>query len=273
VISQLDRQFAAEVENIITSPLQNDPYTNLKIELVNRPFPTRERRIHQFFTLEMDDLMQSQFPKHLRSLVPDVPDTFLCSIWFSRLPHNVQGVLAFQPEGELDAAARCANRITEAAPMPTLANFAPPTDSTALLQRIDDPTTWQNSALRGTASALGITATDPSAAAQTTRPTPETIPSSLTAGTTVPKSVLSPAPCVFPHKLIPQRKERVNFDIRGANDTTILTHGWLTLRLSLGFRRDFTWRLVVADITQSVIGADFLSHFGCQNCQTVKTTV
>jgi hypothetical protein len=35
VISQLDRQFGAEVEDIITSPPQKDLYTKLKIELVN----------------------------------------------------------------------------------------------------------------------------------------------------------------------------------------------------------------------------------------------
>jgi hypothetical protein len=34
-------------------------------------------------------------------------------------------------------------------------------------------------------------------------------------------------------------------------------------------RWDFTWRFVVADVTQPLIGADFLSHFGllvdCRN--------
>jgi hypothetical protein len=39
--------------------------------------------------------------------------------------------------------------------------------------------------------------------------------------------------------------------------------------LNLGLRRDFTWRFVVADVTQPIIGVDFLSHFGllvdCRN--------
>jgi hypothetical protein len=68
--------------------------------------------------------------------------------------------------------------------------------------------------------------------------------------------------CVFPRKLVPQRKSRVNYDIRAANGTTIPTYGWLPLSLNLGLRRDFTWRFVVADVTQPIIGADFLSHFG-----------
>jgi hypothetical protein len=34
------------------------------------------------------------------------------------------------------------------------------------------------------------------------------------------------------------------------------------LSLNLGLRRDFTWRFVVADVTQPIIGDDFLSHYG-----------
>jgi hypothetical protein len=36
MISQLDQQCVTEVEDIITSPPQQDPYTTLKTELVNR---------------------------------------------------------------------------------------------------------------------------------------------------------------------------------------------------------------------------------------------
>jgi hypothetical protein len=62
--------------------------------------------------------------------------------------------------------------------------------------------------------------------------------------------------------LIPRRRERVNYDLCAANGTTIRTYGRLPLSLNLGLRREFTWRFVVADVTQSLIGADFRSHFG-----------
>jgi cleavage and polyadenylation specificity factor subunit 1 len=75
--------------------------------------------------------------------------------------------------------------------------------------------------------------------------------------------------CLFPRKLVPQRRERVNYDLCAANGTTISTYGWLPLSLNLGLRRDFTWRFVVADVTHPFIGADFFSHFGllvdCRN--------
>jgi hypothetical protein len=45
--------------------------------------------------------------------------------------------------------------------------------------------------------------------------------------------------CVFPRKLFPQRRTRVNYDLCAANRTTISTFGWLPLRLNLGLCRDF----------------------------------
>jgi hypothetical protein len=75
--------------------------------------------------------------------------------------------------------------------------------------------------------------------------------------------------CVFPRKILPQRRSRVDYDLSAANGTTISTYGWLPLSLNLGLRRDFTWRFVVADVSQLLIKADFLSHFGllvdCRN--------
>jgi hypothetical protein len=41
IISQLDHQYAAEVEDIIISPPKWDPYTTLRAELMRRLTPTR----------------------------------------------------------------------------------------------------------------------------------------------------------------------------------------------------------------------------------------
>jgi hypothetical protein len=138
VISQLDHRYALEVEDITISPPERDSYTTLKTELVRRLSPSKEQRIRQLLTLEMGDRKPSQFLSHLRSLVPDMPDGFLRSIWSSRLTPNVQAILARQPEGDLNAAAHCADRIIEAAPQPTLASVASLPESNALLQRIED---------------------------------------------------------------------------------------------------------------------------------------
>jgi hypothetical protein len=68
--------------------------------------------------------------------------------------------------------------------------------------------------------------------------------------------------CVFPRKLIPGRRERVNYDLFAANGSTIPTYGWIPVSLNLGLCRDFTWRFVVADVQAPIIGVDLLSRFG-----------
>jgi hypothetical protein len=82
----------------------------------------------------MGDRKPSQFLRHLRSLAPDVPEDFLHTIWSSRLPPNIQAILAGQHEGNLDATAR----ISKVAPQPELASVGPSPDSTVLLRGIED---------------------------------------------------------------------------------------------------------------------------------------
>jgi hypothetical protein len=97
VISQLDHRYTAEVEDIITSSPERDPYTTLRTELVQRLSPSREQRIRQLLTFEeMGDRKPSQFLRHLRGLAPDLPEDFLYTIWSSRLPPNILTILAGQ---------------------------------------------------------------------------------------------------------------------------------------------------------------------------------
>jgi hypothetical protein len=138
IISQLDHKYAAEVEDIITSPPQHEPYTTLKTELLNRLSPTREQRARQIITHEeMGERKPSQFLRLLRSLAPDLPEYFLRSIWCSRLPRPVQTALAGQPQIGLDAAARSADSIMDSISPPELTSVGRPADNAARLQRIE----------------------------------------------------------------------------------------------------------------------------------------
>lgn len=46
------------------------------------------------------------------------------------------------------------------------------------------------------------------------------------------------------------------------NNTIINTYGSQTRILDLGLRRPFSWSFVIADVSQPIIGADFLAHHG-----------
>jgi hypothetical protein len=78
--------------------------------------------------------------RHLKGLAPDVPEDFLYTIWSSRLPPNIQAILAGQQECSLDAPARCVDRILEVTPQRALTSVGPPPppNNTALLQEIEN---------------------------------------------------------------------------------------------------------------------------------------
>ena len=81
VVSQLNQEQAAEVEDIILSPPEHEPYDRLKAELVRRLSTSREQRVRQLLSHEeMGDRKPSQFLRHLKGLAPDVPDYFLRTI-------------------------------------------------------------------------------------------------------------------------------------------------------------------------------------------------
>jgi hypothetical protein len=62
VVSQLEYRHAAEVEDIIVSPLANEPNTTLKAELVRRLSSSLDQRVPQLLTLdEMGERKSSQF--------------------------------------------------------------------------------------------------------------------------------------------------------------------------------------------------------------------
>jgi hypothetical protein len=240
----------------------------------------------------MGDRKPSQFLRQLRSLVPD---DFLRSIWSSRLLPKVRAILAGQPEGDLGAAAHCADRIIEAAPQPALASVAPLPDSNALMQRIED-LTRQVTALSTELTQLRSNYRDPRPSSGNRRSgtrspsrdnaTPTlcwyhrlyrpraqkcTQPGSYRQQEKLPQRTSTAAHvcatttdrlfitdriskrqflidtgsdlCVYPRRLIPRRKERVNYDLCAPNGTTIPTYEWLPFRLNLGLGRHFTWRL------------------------------
>ncbi|XP_023724845.1 uncharacterized protein LOC111873962 [Cryptotermes secundus] len=133
MISQLDQRYASEVEDIITFPTERGPYTLLRTELVRRQSPSPEQRIRQILTVEeIDDSKPSQFLNYLKSLAPEVSDNVIRSVWTSRLARNVQSFLAGQNESNFEAAALCADRISEVEVRPALASVNEPTDIGAL---------------------------------------------------------------------------------------------------------------------------------------------
>ena len=102
---------------------------------------SREQRVRQLLSHEkMGDRKPSQFLRHLKGLALDVPDDFLRTIWASRLPPQVQAILAGQTDGSLDSGSHLADKICEVTTQPTTASISPaaPDNTAGLMERIEE---------------------------------------------------------------------------------------------------------------------------------------
>ncbi|XP_073967123.1 uncharacterized protein [Choristoneura fumiferana] len=118
VISQLEHQYAVEVKDIINSPPAENRYVKLKTELISRLSLSQEKKSLQLLQGEqMGDRKPSQFLRQLRILAgTSVTDDFLRTVWSSRLPKNLQVVIASQPNSTLDELADLADKVHDLVP-------------------------------------------------------------------------------------------------------------------------------------------------------------
>lgn len=118
VISHLDHQYSREVRDIIIAPPENGKYLKLKAEMIKRLTASQEKRVQQLLMHEeLGDRKPSQFLRHLQTLAgANVPEDFVRTIWSSRLPTNLQTVLAAQPSKSLEVLSDLADKVSEIAP-------------------------------------------------------------------------------------------------------------------------------------------------------------
>jgi hypothetical protein len=119
IISHLDQRHAEEIEDLIASPPQHNPYTTFRTTLLKRLSFTLEQRHHQLMKLEnMGDCTPSQFLRYICRLAPDASDSLLRSFRTSHLPSHVQFALTCQSDANLTTAAEYADRIFASNPFP-----------------------------------------------------------------------------------------------------------------------------------------------------------
>lgn len=139
VCGQLDQEYAVKVKDIIRDPPLTGKYEKLKSELITRISISSEKKTLQFMKHdEMGDKKPSEYLRHLKDLAgPNMPDEFIRTIWTSRLPPNVQTVVAFQPTLDLDTLAALADKVIDVAqPSYQVASTSSSTPATALEQRV-----------------------------------------------------------------------------------------------------------------------------------------
>ncbi|CAH4034451.1 unnamed protein product [Pieris brassicae] len=148
VVSNLDYKYVSEIKDIIKNPPTTDKYISLKTELISRLSSSQER-VRQLLTHEdIGDRKPSQFLRHLQNLAgPEIPDDFIRSIWSSRLPTNIQVIIASQPKSSLDSLASLADAVTDVMCQPQINHVASPHDEIKELRNCVAELTKQVAAL------------------------------------------------------------------------------------------------------------------------------
>jgi hypothetical protein len=119
IISHLDQRHAEEIEDLIASLPQHNPYTTLRTTLLKRLSFTLEKRHQRLMSLEgMGDRTPSQFLRYIRRLAPDASDSLLRSFWTGHLPSHVQFALTCQSDANPATADEYADRIFASNPSP-----------------------------------------------------------------------------------------------------------------------------------------------------------
>ncbi|GBP36809.1 hypothetical protein EVAR_26816_1 [Eumeta japonica] len=244
---------------------------------------SKERKLKQLLMHEeLGDRKPSQFLRHLQGLAgPDISNDLLITIWTSRLPQNIQTVIAGQTAPTLELLADLADRVHEIAPpslqvactstvsahASTLENLT--SEIAELRRQMRQLTTHSYRQLRPKSRG------HPQGRSRSKRKTHRAV---ANGDRRLPQRTWSPVcnrplhqnaiprrhrkrALRFPRSAVQQRRTRTTYQLSAANGTTINTYGYVNLELNLSLRRAYPWRFVVADVTKPIIGADFLQFY------------
>lgn len=128
-MAHLDHQIAAEVEDVITNPPNENKYLALKSELIRRLSVSQEQKEKQLLMHEeLGSRKPSQFLRHLLHLAgPNkLPESFIRTVWSSRLPIHLQTIVASHPDMPLVKLSELADHVHEiASPSFRIAEVSP----------------------------------------------------------------------------------------------------------------------------------------------------
>ncbi|XP_063635129.1 uncharacterized protein LOC134805855 [Cydia splendana] len=273
-MAQLEREIAAEVEDIIINPPKENKYLTLKTELIRRLSVSQQQKEKQLLMHEeLGSRKPSQFLRHLIHLAgpTKLPENFIRTVWSSRLPLHLQTVVAQHPDIPLAKLSELADHIHEiASPSPRIAEVSPtaaqlqphlPGATPSTLSAHNPYSTPHPTSPLETMS-LQIAELTRQMAALTShvyevRSRSQTRSSRRSNSRSRSKSGARSQV----RDDVRGRRSKTDFQLYAANGSIIATYGYAHLELDLGLRRCYRWRFIVADVTKAIIGVDFLSHY------------
>ena len=117
-MSSLQPNIAQEVRDLLVHPPTDQPYTQLKDELIKRTSASEQKRLHLLLTAEeLGDRKPSQLLRKMQQLLGEnkLEESILKQLFLKRLPSNLQLILASTSEAvNITQLADLADKIVEA---------------------------------------------------------------------------------------------------------------------------------------------------------------
>lgn len=120
LVSSIDPETLSSVSDILFAPPAADRYNTLKDRLIAEFSASENEQIRQLISeLHLGDVKPSHLLRKMRELGgKSVNDDFLKTLWFQRLPQEIQTILSISSES-LDNLAKMADKISEVRTTPT----------------------------------------------------------------------------------------------------------------------------------------------------------
>lgn len=127
VLSVLEGDVIRLVTDVIRNPSPSHPYDRLKETLITRLSASESSKINQLLNdITLGDRHPSQLLREMRELGGDtVSEDLLRTLWFQRLPENMQTILACNTSS-LNELASCADKISEISGRNCITAFSSP---------------------------------------------------------------------------------------------------------------------------------------------------
>ncbi|UYV65202.1 hypothetical protein LAZ67_3003566, partial [Cordylochernes scorpioides] len=234
-VTSLDQPTLTYVADIVTAPPPSGKYDALKAGLLQRLGQSKQTKILQVLDgRPMGDQKPSTVLAAMQHQAGrNFSDTALKMLWTRRLPQDIRAALAASPETSLSKLAEMADNIHEAI-LPTVSAVDQPSTG----KRIRPPS---------------VGATDGAGLTRRLFITDRRSAYLFLVDTGAEVSVIPP----------PVKNARPSHrQLFAANGSIIHTYGERHLELDLGLGRLFRWPFIIADVGVSIIGADFLRHYG-----------